>query len=203
MAMAKIPKDMVERFKRQMRHFNEWIAGDGPQPDWVSNDPTLPQHVLQKTRPIELESLQIKCQQLQRHKDEFFDVIERIEAQRDEWRDIVKDSVGKYHTALGMLERELRLERVRTARLLVAFNTMREEKKLEPIHTPRYLDRELGIDAHPVGLAAQYQEAIDELLLRGAPDQRKKRKGAERPADIDGKAERAAIVSEQENRDEP
>lgn len=201
--MAKIPKWMVNRFKHQMMSFTEWLAGDGPQPDWVSNDPTIQAIDDPKPPTGELQQLRDKCKSLQRHKDEFFDVIERIEAQRDEWRDIVKDSVGKYHTALGMLERELRLERVRTARLLVAFNKMREEKKQPPIKTPQYLDRELGIDANPVGLAAQYDADVKELLQKGAPDQRKKRKGADRPPDTDGKAVRDELVEMQDKDESP
>lgn len=148
-----------------------------------------------------LELLRHEVGLLTRHKNEFFDIIERIEAQRDEWRDMGKDSVGKYHTALAILERELRLERVRNAQLLVAFNKMRADRDLDPIKTPKYLDRELGIDATPVGSAKQYTAAVEELFRQGDPEARKARKmkgdPEDRPEDIDGRAERAALKESQ------
>lgn len=131
---------------------------------------------------------------LERHKAEFFDLIVRMERQRDEWRDIHRDSTGKYHEGLLMMESALRTERVRNARLLVRLNAYREAEGKEPITTPRYLDRELGVDATPIGRAKQYAEDVATLEREGNAEHRKRRQGADRPEDIDGAAARSELA---------
>ena len=147
-----------------------------------------------------IDALRRRAEMLERHKREFFCLIESIERQRDEWRDIHHESVGQYHAALAVLERELKRERVRIARLLVHTNSLRKEKGLEPIETPKQLDRSLGVDADPVGLASQYQQAMDELRRQGSAPFRRRRAAAgqdpDRPADIAGAPERDRLAGE-------
>lgn len=184
--MAKIPQFLVDKV-RAIRSVGRTLLEEHERELFEDVDELLVRH----PRYLALKN---RVALLERHKAEFFDVIERIERQRDEWRDIHKESVGKYHVALEMLERELRRERVRNAKLLVHVNKLREDKKLDPIKTPRHLDRELGLDADPVGLAKQYDEAVTLLLKEGAPESRRQRKLAgedeDRPDDVDGVGER-------------
>jgi uncharacterized protein YhaN len=151
-------------------------------------------------RPV--AAMRDEIARLKRHKDEFFDLAVRMEQQRDEWRDIHRDSEGKYHEGLIMFENALRIERVRNARLLVVLNRYREKDDKKPIKTPVYLDRELGIEADPIGRAKQYAEDVATLERGGHADHRKKRlkEGlpGDRAPDIDGKAERAAIAAQQD-----
>jgi FtsZ-binding cell division protein ZapB len=134
-------------------------------------------------------------------KDEFYCLVERMQAQRDEWRETYKTAVSAYHLSLSGMEQELSNARYNLTRLAAAYNALREkngEAKLTSWD---------GVPAPhdpPVGIAREYLAEMGQLLQRGIPYCREERQraggDADRPADTDGLRERAKVIAVREVR---
>lgn len=133
---------------------------------------------------------------LERSKTAMFELVERIERQRDEWSAMhMSDSVKHVATA-AVYDRELKNERVRIYHLLQTLNAYRKAEGRPVIRTPKHLDSELGIKADPVGKVIEYVEQLERLYVKGHPDfARKRGEGEDRPPDIDAVAERTELVA--------
>ena len=117
-----------------------------------------------------LELAERKCR-------EYFDVIERIERERNGWIEMYRTQVAEHLTAQSILERELMATRQTAQRAILMLNVLRKEKKLEPIQGTKSL---LPYDSEPVGLVEKYAKRM--MILR-----------SEVSEPIDGLAEREAI----------
>jgi len=133
-----------------------------------------------------------------RHKREYFDLVERMEKQRDEWREIARSSAQQYHTALAMMERTIGHERLVLKGAIEEINRMRKEGGLEPLKHKSELP---GVFDPPVGEAKRYAEAMFELVRGGDPESRLQREKLgehmDRPADSDGASLRDAAAERQ------
>lgn len=128
-----------------------------------------------------------------RAKDAIFRLVTRIERQRDEWNAMFRSDAVKHVATAAVYDRELKRERVRIFYLLQTLNEQREKDGREPIKTPKHLDRELGINALPVGLVNEYVAELKAHFTDGAPDFVAEREGPREP-DIDGEVELAGLV---------
>jgi len=180
-------RNKLERAARRATQRLIGRAGEvaGLPDTYVAVEPSMPS----------TDTLLSQIEELKRHKREFFDLIERIEAQRDEWKEMFKRDAAQHLQALGILEIALKAERVRIARLLVYLNKLRDKEGLDPIKTPKHLDTELGLEAPPVNTVKERVQEIRELFQMGDADSVRKRAGKPRPADIDAKAERDKLCA--------
>jgi len=125
-----------------------------------------------------------------RHKQEFFGLIERIEKQRDEWREMFKRAAMEQMTALNIVERALSRERRRNAFLVKKLNEYLEKDGKEPIDEKRLSEE----SAPPAGEYKRYAESMMRLFCEGIPEVSGRDTSSPRPVDIDGVSERDAIV---------
>ena len=140
------------------------------------------------------DAYEARLERLQLSKDKIFELVMRMEKQRNEWSALHMDDSVKHAATAAVYDRELRRDRVRIYHLLKALNRYRAAEDKPPIQTPKHLDGELGLDALPVGRVDEYVEQLKTLYVQGHPDFRKERDGADRPPDIDGAAERDELV---------
>ena len=126
-----------------------------------------------------------------RQKDDFYALVERMQNQRDEWRETYHTAVETHLATLSALEQALANERLNLQRLALAYNALRSEHGLERVVS---WDKVPAADAPPVGLARDYLDAMKELLVKGVPYARAERKGEDRPSDTDGIEERAKVI---------
>lgn len=113
-----------------------------------------------------------------RQKDEMFDTVERVCAQRQQWQSMYHDAVACYHGGLRVLEGALARERRTLQQAVLAFNALRKEHGLEPVARPEDLPQ---ANDPPVGQAEVFDRAIAKL-------------DESAPANVDGLAEREAVV---------
>lgn len=125
-----------------------------------------------------------------RHRQEFFGLIERIEKQRDEWREMFKRSAMEQMTALNIVDRALARERRRNAFLVKKLNEYLEKDGKEPIDEKRLSEEA----SPPAGEYKRYAESMMQLFRDGVPEVSGRDASGSRPSDIDGVSERDAIV---------
>lgn len=125
-----------------------------------------------------------------RHRQEFFGLIERIEKQRDEWREMFKRSAMEQMTALNIVDRALARERRRNAFLVKKLNEYLEKDGKEPIDEKRLSEQ----DAPPSGEYKRYAESMMRLFRDGIPEVSGRDPSSPRPVDIDGVSERDEIA---------
>jgi sugar-specific transcriptional regulator TrmB len=148
-------------------------------------------------RNVETDALRSEVEQLKsylstatRHKQEFFGLIERIEQQRDEWREMFKRSSMEQLTALNMVDRALSSERRKLAAVVKLLNEYLE-KDGKPLLDESQLPSEC---TPPAGEYKQYAKSMMELFTAGVPESVGRAMGVHRPEDIDGRAEREKIA---------
>ena len=111
-----------------------------------------------------------------RRSEEYFDVIRRIEAQRQEWRALFeRDSTG-HQVAQDMLQGALENTRIQLGRALGMINKMRKDAGMAPVADLSKLDPK----AYPYGIADETKRQNEKI-------------SAEIPVQIDGKAECEAL----------
>jgi len=126
-----------------------------------------------------------------RHKAEFFDLIERIEKQRDEWREMYKRSAMEQMTALNVVDRALAIERRKLGFVVKRLNEYLEKDGKKLIDEAQ-LSKE---SAPPSGEYKRYAESMKALFLSGVPEASGRDPSEPRPADIEGVLERGKLAS--------
>jgi hypothetical protein len=117
-------------------------------------------------------------EQAERRALEYFDVIERIERERNGWIEMYREQVAEHLTAQSMLEHEVIALRRTATRAILMLNEQRKEAGLVPISGP---DDLVPYTGEPVGTMERYAARMLELREQAA-------------APIDGLAERDAIT---------
>ena len=133
-----------------------------------------------------------------RHKLEYFDLVVRLEKQRDEWVEIARSSAQQYHAGLSMLEHQLERERVGLKSAVEELNRIRVESGKPAF---KHISELPNFSDPPSGESKRYAEAIFELFRGGDPEailERVKRgEKPERPANINAVADRDALQARQ------
>lgn len=88
---------------------------------------------------------------------DYFALLERLEKQRDEWKDMWFTQLGQHQEAQSMLESALLQTRQFLARAISELNVLRKEKSLPPIQ------KLLDLQAPPLGTAKAYAERMKRL----------------------------------------
>jgi hypothetical protein len=108
----------------------------------------------------ETTSLERRVEVSERRNAEYFDLIERICAQRDHrWRMFLDQSHGHLQ-AQALLEKSLSFTRQLLAKAVLQLNAMRREMRLPEVNSPEVL---LGLDAPPMGTAVKFEQAIEKI----------------------------------------
>lgn len=128
-------------------------------------------------RDVEVEQLREELQRQTRRSNEFFTLIERVCAQRDEWVDMFRRHAVEHQNAQGLLEAKLVVTRQMLARAVSIVNEYRT-KNNEPL-----LQKTADLFEHPVGTAKEFMAAMERLRSEASPI-------------IDGPLERDRIVRE-------
>lgn len=132
-------------------------------------------------------------QQLRRKAAEYFDIIERIETERDGLWQMYRVGVAHHLNAQSLLERRLMETRRQLGRAIAMINKMRAEKELPPLNKPGDLE---PYEGEPVGTARKF--ADDMLALcREFPDRFSK----VRPLLTEGVKERDSKTNGQSTKD--
>ena len=142
----------------------------------------------------ERDNLTRQLADAERGKESMYQLVTRMEKQRDEWNAMFRSDSVKHVATAAVYDRDLLRERVRIYHLLQTLNEQREKDWLKLIKTPRHLDSELGINALPVGKVDEYVDEVKTLFTEGAPEFVAERGGKPREPDIDGVAERDKLV---------
>jgi len=101
-----------------------------------------------------------EAERQRRRADEYLVVIQSLERQRDEWKEMFHKQARAHVTAQAMLEKVLIRTRQVAARAIIQLNTLRKEKDLKPVESPQDLS---PYDGEPVGLAKSYAKEMKEL----------------------------------------
>lgn len=110
---------------------------------------------------------------------EYFDVIERIEKERDEWKEMFFTQSSEHQNAQSMLQKYLADCSGHLRAALAQLNVLRQAAELPPIATPKMLE------TLPTDLPEQYGNKVRDLAAKAR-------------AQTDGLAERAQIASSRE-----
>lgn len=124
----------------------------------------------------EVERLKAENEVLERRNREYFDVIERIEKQRDEWKEMYFTQSAQHQVAQAMLQRRAQLVGEQLVVAVKHLNAFLTQAGHELVQTPQNLE-ELKDD-----VAARYGERMKALSDAAS-------------VDVDGKAERDRIAS--------
>lgn len=121
-----------------------------------------------------LEKTEARLVLKERQADDYFKLIERIEAQRDEWKSNWYEHSAEHQEAQSLLQQALFTSRHMLERVVGELNKYREKEGKEPICKPG------DIASDPIGLAERYAASMKEIEKRTS-------------ATIDGKSERDRI----------
>jgi hypothetical protein len=133
----------------------------------------------------ECDRVEDELSTVRRHKQEFFSLIERMEKQRDEWKEMFKRSSMQQMNALGMMESAIGRERRKLAYVIEKLN-----KYLAADGKPE-IAAGFGLpDDHPVGESKRFVDFLEKLYREGVPEMFDRAPGVSRPAEIDGVRER-------------
>jgi len=144
-------------------------------------DPRSPQERAfceQYSNETEMERLRRRC-------SEYFDIIERIEKERDGlWR-MWRESTSEHLNAQALLERHLMSTRKQLGQAVVMLNKMRKQQSLEPVKKPAQLE---PYEGEPIGGAKAYAENMIKLCGKFSDALE-----TAKPSMTDGKEERQKI----------
>jgi len=109
--------------------------------------------------PLEkrLQEVELRLKTMERISDEYFEVIERIERERDQWKDMFFTQSGEHQNAQAMLQKMLADSSSHLRSALKQLNLFRKGADLEPVAHPRMLDQ------LPLDLPEKYGERMREL----------------------------------------
>ncbi len=143
-----------------------------------------------------IDELDRALSEAERQKGMYYALVERLQSQRDEWRETYKRAVATYHESLCTMEQEVVNLRLNLGRLASGYNALRVEHGQAPV--PSWQDVPAPT-APPVGIAREYVEAMLLAMREGEPYARKERRSErlvmeDRPSDTDGVAERDALA---------
>lgn len=110
---------------------------------------------------------------------EYFDVIERIEKERDEWKEMFFTQASEHQNAQSILQKYLADCSGHLRAALSQLNFFRKAAELAPVANPKMLD------ALPTDVPEQYGEKIREMASKARPQ-------------TDGLGDRAKIASSRE-----
>lgn len=106
-----------------------------------------------------LQRMETELAKAVRHKEEYFGLIERMERQRDEWRELYHTQSRTHHNAQVLLESHLMQTREWLQKTILIVNQYRKERNEPLIQKPG----DLETTTLPVGTAAEYEKAMKEL----------------------------------------
>jgi hypothetical protein len=112
-----------------------------------------------------VERLEAELAKAVRIKGEYFGLIEKMEHQRDEWRELYHRQSSAHHNAQVMLEGYLTQTREWLKKAILIINQVRKEQNEPLIQKPGDLDA----TAPPIGTAAEYKRAMDVLTAGAEP----------------------------------
>lgn len=127
------------------------------------------------TLGLEVAELRFQVTDLARRNREYFDVIESIEKQRNEWKTMYFDSTAKNVAAHAMLRRIIEGLSLQNKKAIMVLNGFFEKLGHAPVKTR---DDLLALSD---SISDEYKEHIDKLT-------------ADAPADIDGLSTRSVIA---------
>jgi hypothetical protein len=122
-------------------------------------DPDDPRSPEERTY-VEQFSNETEIQRLRRRCREYFDVIERLERERDALWKMYRVECSEHANAQSLLERRLGEVRLLLGRAIAAINAMRKKEDMEPLKKPADLE---PYEGEPVGAARRYMERTVEL----------------------------------------
>jgi len=120
------------------------------QPFEVGAADTLPGHIRDSRR---IESLTKELAFYKRRSQEYFSLIERMEAQREEWKALYRRDSQGHQSAQALLQESLIQARQQVGAMLQALNTLRKEAG-QPLFDLSKFDPK----AYPVGIAEETAE---------------------------------------------
>jgi len=122
------------------------------------------------------QKLRAEIDDLRRRNSEYFELIERIEKQRDQWKEMFFTQAAQHQTAQEMLQRRLGIVGDQLALLVRRVNVMLKRAGLPTLDSPQ------SLEALSEDVAAQYGARMGELADQVGED-------------IQGAAERDRIAS--------
>lgn len=127
----------------------------------------------------EFAALQERLRVEERISREYFEVIERIEKERDQWKDMFFTQSSEHQNAQAMLQKMLADCSNNLRGALTQLNFLRKAAGIEPVVNPAMLEKV------PTDLPEKYGEKIAELAASARPQ-------------TDGRSERAKIAETRE-----
>ena len=126
-----------------------------------------------------IESIQAELSWHRRRADEYFELVQKMERQRDEWRELYKRDASGHQNAQYVLQDAVIFARTQLARVLTMLNAYRTAQGEPPITQPLPDPREA-----PVGMADKTKVENERVTaLMNTPEKK----------DIDGDAAREVI----------
>ena len=113
---------------------------------------------------MDLDKKTIESNQASIKKDEYFSLLERLEKQRDQWKDMWRTQVGEHQVAQALLEKNLTSVRQTLIKSIAENNMHRKGKNLPEIK------HAIDLDAPPVGLAKAFGEEMKALEAEATKD---------------------------------
>jgi len=165
---------MLNRLKTAARHLSVSLLGPMPAEPEVGEYSMGELEQIARVAREQLSAVEVELATARRISGEYFETIEKLSDQREEWKDMFFTQGRQHHGAQAMLERALSTARVQ---LRIALESLKkhDEKEVELI-----LEKLAAVDAPPIGMATQFAEEMLKLA-KGAKEQ------------TDGKAERERI----------
>lgn len=140
----------------------------------ADNEPSVDAKFSEVERQFALLQERLKTEE--RISREYFDVIERIERERDQWKDMFFTQSSEHQNAQAMLQKMLADCSNNLRGALAQLNFLRKAANMEPVVTPAMLEK------IPTDVPERYGEKIAELATSARPQ-------------TDGRAERSRIAA--------
>lgn len=123
--------------------------------------------LVQRLEEAERRNLRLETElaKATRHKDEYFVVIEKMERQRDEWRELYHTQSRTHHNAQVLLESHLMQTRDWLGKVIKVANVYRKERNEPQILKPA----DLEALSPPIGTAAEFKATIEALTAGAEP----------------------------------
>lgn len=121
--------------------------------------PELPSEEEAAVNPLEarLREVEERLKIMERVSDEYFEVIERIERERDQWKDMFFTQANEHQNAQAILQKMLGDSATHLRSAIKQLNVFRKGAELDPVVNPRMLEQ------LPTDLPEKYGERMREL----------------------------------------
>lgn len=142
--------------------------------------PALPEVSEVEFEAREIDRLRERLKVIERINREYFEVIEAIERERDEWKRMLFEQTSEHQNAQAMLQKALSdcSQNLRAA--IRQLDWFRKAADLEPVQSPAILQ------TLPTGVPESFGKKVRELMASASPQ-------------TDGKAERARLAAQLES----